>query len=91
MSEDPTRRRVLVVDDEPSIVDSVSTALRYEGFEVSEARTGRAALIAAQEQPPDLIVLDIMLPDVDGLEVTRPAGRRRQGSRAVPHRPGLGA
>jgi two-component system OmpR family response regulator len=63
--------QVLVVDDEPSIVDAVSTALRYEGFDVREAVTGRAALAAAQENPPDLVVLDVMLPDLDGLEVTR--------------------
>jgi two-component system OmpR family response regulator len=66
-----TKQRVLVVDDEPSIVDAVATALRYEGFEVREATTGRAALAAAQEDPPDLVVLDVMLPDLDGLEVTR--------------------
>jgi two-component system OmpR family response regulator len=65
------RAQVLVVDDEPSIVDAVGTALRYEGFEVREAMTGRSALATAQEAPPDLIVLDIMLPDLDGLEVTR--------------------
>jgi two-component system OmpR family response regulator len=64
-------QRVLVVDDEPSIVDAVATALRYEGFDVQEAVTGRAALAAAQQDAPDLIVLDIMLPDLDGLEVTR--------------------
>jgi two-component system OmpR family response regulator len=64
-------RQVLVVDDEPSIVDAVATALRYEGFDVRVAGTGRSALTAAQEAPPDLIVLDIMLPDLDGLEVTR--------------------
>jgi two-component system OmpR family response regulator len=61
----------LVVDDEPSIVDSVATSLRYEGFDVDEATTGRAGLAMAQERTPDLIVLDIMLPDLDGLEVTR--------------------
>jgi two-component system OmpR family response regulator len=69
---DPTRsQRILVVDDEPSIVDAVATSLRYEGFEVTEAATGRLALAAAQEDPPDLIVLDVMLPDLDGIEVTR--------------------
>jgi two-component system OmpR family response regulator len=62
---------VLVVDDEPSIVDAVATALRYEGFEVEEATTARAGLAAAQERRPDLIILDVMLPDLDGLEVTR--------------------
>lgn len=65
------KMRVLVVDDEPSIVDAVATSLRYEGFEVDEASTGRAALSSAQERAPDLIVLDVMLPDLDGLEVTR--------------------
>jgi two-component system OmpR family response regulator len=63
--------RILVVDDEPSIVDSVATVLRYEGFEVEVAHTGRDALAKAQARPFDLIVLDVMLPDLDGLEVTR--------------------
>ncbi len=62
--------RVLVVDDEPSLVDAVSTALRYEGFEVTEATTGRAGLTAAQDGQHDLIVLDVMLPDLDGFAVT---------------------
>lgn len=66
-----TLGRVLVVDDEPSIVDAVATALRYEGYETTEAVTGRTAVIAAQEQRPDLIVLDVMLPDFDGFEVCR--------------------
>ena len=65
------KQQVLVVDDEASIVDAVATALRYEGFDVREAVTGRAALASAQEDPPDLVVLDVMLPDLDGLEVTR--------------------
>ena len=71
MAQALPRTQVLVVDDEPSIVDAVATTLRYEGFEVREARNGRAALAAAQEDPPDLIVLDVMLPDLDGIEVTR--------------------
>jgi two-component system OmpR family response regulator len=71
MADDAQPRRILVVDDEPSIVDSVSTSLRYEGFDVDEATTGRTALAMAQDHPPDLIVLDVMLPDLDGLEVTR--------------------
>jgi two-component system, OmpR family, response regulator len=75
------RQQVLVVDDEPSIVDAVSTAFRYEGFEVREASTGRAALAAAQEAAPDLMILDVMLPDLDGLEVTR---RLRQDGIRVP-------
>jgi two-component system OmpR family response regulator len=72
---------VLVVDDEPSIVDAVSTALRYEGFAVSEAGDGRAALAMVQDGPPDLVVLDVMLPDLDGFEVMR---RIRQDGIRVP-------
>jgi len=64
-------RRVLVVDDEHSIVDAVATALRYEGFVVHTAGNGRAALALAQEHDLDLIVLDVMMPDLDGLEVAR--------------------
>ena len=71
MNSNSQSRRILVVDDEPSIVDAVATSLRYEGFDVAEATTGRGALDSVQERPPDLIVLDIMLPDFDGLEVTR--------------------
>jgi two-component system, OmpR family, response regulator len=63
--------RILVVDDEPSIVDSVATVLRYEGFDVDVAHSGRSALRMAQEGSFDMIVLDVMLPDLDGLEVTR--------------------
>jgi len=67
--DQPTR--ILVVDDEPSITDAVGTALRYEGFDVRAEGTGRGALAAAADFRPELIVLDIMLPDLDGLEVTR--------------------
>jgi two-component system OmpR family response regulator len=66
-----TAAKILVVDDESSIVDAVATALRYEGFEVHEAGNGRSALAAAVEFEPDLIVLDWMLPDLDGIEVGR--------------------
>jgi len=64
-------QRILVVDDEPSIVDAVATALRYEGFEVEEATGGREALKAVAEREPDLVVLDWMLPDLEGIEVGR--------------------
>jgi two-component system OmpR family response regulator len=64
-------KRVLVVDDEPSIVDAVGTALRYEGFRVEEAATGRSALVAAASFDPDIVVLDWMLPDLEGIEVGR--------------------
>jgi len=71
--------KILVVDDETSIVDAVATALRYEGFEVEEAATGREALSAVARFDPDLIVLDWMLPDIDGIEVGRRL--REQGQR----------
>src|SRR4029453_4009854 len=58
----------MVVDDEPSIVDAVATALRYEGYEVDEAATGRDALEAVVRQEPGLVVLDWMLPDTEGGE-----------------------
>ena len=70
-SPDTPSARILVVDDEPSIVDAVSTALRYEGFEVSHAETGRRALSEAAAFEPDLLVLDWMLPDLTGVEVGR--------------------
>jgi len=63
--------KILVVDDEPSIVDAVGTALRYEGFDVQDATTGRDALASVTRAEPDLIVLDWMLPDLDGIEVAR--------------------
>jgi two-component system OmpR family response regulator len=69
--EAPAQPRVLVVDDEPNITDLLSMALRYEGFEVRIAHTGRQALKAVSDFRPALIVLDVMLPDVDGFEVTR--------------------
>ena len=81
MAQELPRQRVLVVDDEPSIVDAVATALRYEGFDVEEATNGRSALTSAQDRPPDLMVLDVMLPDLDGIEVTR---RLRSGGVKVP-------
>jgi two-component system, OmpR family, response regulator len=73
--------RVLVVDDERSITDVVATALRYQGFEVKEAASGRAALAAAASFRPDFIVLDVMLPDLDGFEVAR---RLRAGGVRTP-------
>jgi two-component system OmpR family response regulator len=63
-------QRILVVDDEPRITDLVAMALRYEGFEVETAATGRAALKIVEEFRPALIVLDVMLPDMDGFAVT---------------------
>lgn len=63
--------RILVVDDEPGITESVAMMLRYADFEVDVAESGGSALELADEQEFDLIVLDVLLPDVDGIEVTR--------------------
>ena len=63
--------RVLVVDDEVNIAELLSMALRYEGWDVSMAHTGRQAVSTAAEVKPDAVVLDMMLPDFDGLEVLR--------------------
>jgi two-component system, OmpR family, response regulator len=62
---------VLVVDDEPNITDLVATALRYEGFEVAAAGNGREALKLVESFRPHLVVLDVMLPDLDGFEVQK--------------------
>ena len=67
----PAEARILVVDDEPAITELVGMALRYEGFAVAAAGTGREALSRAEEFRPDLVVLDIMLPDLTGIEVCR--------------------
>ncbi|MGH3321116.1 MAG: response regulator transcription factor [Streptosporangiaceae bacterium] len=75
------RTRLLVVDDEPTIVELLAVSLRYAGFEVASATTGRAALETAQREAPDLMVLDIMLPDMDGFDVVR---RLRSDGRPLP-------
>src|SRR5213592_31203 len=63
--------RVLVVDDEPNITELVAMALRYEGFNVKTAATGRGALSAVTQFAPSLVILDVMLPDIDGIEVLK--------------------
>jgi two-component system OmpR family response regulator len=73
--------RVLVVDDEENITDLVSTALRYEGFEVEVRANGRNALEAVGAFRPQLIILDVMLPDLDGFEMAR---RLQAEGRRVP-------
>ena len=64
-------RRVLVVDDEPHIRTVLRGYLQADGYEVSEAADGEAALAAMREKPPDLVLLDVMMPGIDGLEVLR--------------------
>jgi two-component system OmpR family response regulator len=63
--------RVLVVDDEPSITDTIATALSYEGFQVATAADGRTALELLDDFRPDLMILDVTLPDVDGISIAR--------------------
>jgi two-component system, OmpR family, phosphate regulon response regulator PhoB len=75
--------RVLIVDDDHDIQRLVTYNLTQAGFHVATATTGVAALNAVEQQPPDLIVLDIMLPDLDGLEVCRRL-RQQEHSRKIP-------
>jgi two-component system, OmpR family, response regulator len=63
--------RLLLVDDEDNLRSMLEAALRYEGFDVHAASSGRDALAVIDEQPPDMIVLDVMMPDLDGFEVCR--------------------
>jgi len=69
--------RVLVVDDEPNIVDIVSMALRYNDYNVVTANSGREALEAVSASKPDMIVLDVMMPELDGFEVAKRLGELR--------------
>jgi DNA-binding response OmpR family regulator len=64
-------RRVLVVDDEPHIRTVLRGYLRADGYEVTEAADGEAAMVEMRDNPPDLVLLDVMLPGIDGLEVLR--------------------
>jgi two-component system, OmpR family, response regulator len=73
--------RLLVVDDEPNIRELLSTSLRFAGFEVHTAANGQEALAAAERTRPDLLVLDVMMPDLDGFAVTR---RLRDRGRDTP-------
>lgn len=78
MAENAGPTRVLVVDDEASITDLVATVLRYEGFEVSTASGGHEALKAIDTHRPHLLVLDVMLPDLDGFEVQQRLAARAE-------------
>jgi Response regulators consisting of a CheY-like receiver domain and a winged-helix DNA-binding domain len=73
--------RLVVVDDEPSIRDLLTASLRFAGFEVHAAGSGNEALHLVRTVEPDLVVLDVMLPDMDGFTVTR---RLREQGRHVP-------
>ena len=65
------KHRILVVDDEASITELIATSLRFVGYEVATAFDGRSALVAAQEFKPHALILDVMMPDMDGFEVCR--------------------
>jgi two-component system OmpR family response regulator len=69
MSSSGTKRRILVVDDEENVAHLVSSALRFDGFETVTADNGHSALAAVAEHDPDLVVLDVMMPGLDGLSV----------------------
>ncbi|RCV47992.1 response regulator transcription factor [Marinitenerispora sediminis] len=81
MTETATPPHVLVIDDEPNIRDLVQAALRFHGFGVSTARSGSEGLAAARSHRPDLIVLDVLLPDISGFDVCR---QLREGGDNVP-------
>jgi two-component system OmpR family response regulator len=81
MAEDDQIPRVLVIDDEPNIRELVQVALKFHGCSVTLGATGKDALTLAASEKPDLIVLDILLPDIDGFEVCR---RLRAGGDEVP-------
>src|SRR6201989_429935 len=71
------KHRVLVVDDEPNIVDVVAMALRFQGFGVETAGTGEEALSRVASFRPHLMVLDVMLPDMEGFDVAQRLGAQR--------------
>jgi two-component system OmpR family response regulator len=74
------RARILVVDDEPSITDFIALGLRHEGFEVRTAADGRQGLRAVDDFKPDLVIVDVMMPRLDGFELTQAiAGEARRG------------
>src|SRR5579871_6755545 len=80
MANSSRQPHVLVVDDEEHITELLAMGLGFNGFDVERAASGRAALAAVEKRRPDLIVLDVMLPDLDGFEVAR---RLRQSEGAA--------
>jgi two-component system OmpR family response regulator len=77
MPESPSGHRVLVVDDEPNLVEVLTMALRFQGFTVESAGNGREALSAVASFKPHLMVLDVMLPDMEGFDVAARLGAQR--------------
>ncbi|MCA0438419.1 MAG: response regulator transcription factor [Austwickia sp.] len=81
MNSPAPEARLLVVEDEPNIRELLATSLRFAGFEVFTAGDGATAVAIAEKEQPDLLVLDVMLPDMDGFTVTR---RLRENGRHMP-------
>jgi two-component system, OmpR family, response regulator len=81
MAAPTAEARLLVVEDDPNILELLSASLRFAGFDVSTATSGSAAVSAAKDRRPDLVVLDIMLPDLDGFEVIK---MMREGGTRTP-------
>jgi two-component system, OmpR family, response regulator len=84
MSDPAGQPRVLVVDDEEHITELLAMGLGYNGFDVERVSSGRSALDAVERRRPDLIVLDVMLPDLDGFEVARRVRSNEGASFRVP-------
>jgi len=84
MSDPVHQPRVLVVDDEEHITELVAMGLGYNGFDVERVGSGRTALDAIERHKPDLIVLDVMLPDLDGFEVARRLREREGAGTRIP-------
>ena len=79
MPDSSAAHRVLVVDDEPNLLEVVTMALRFQGFTVETAATGREALATVTQFKPHLMVLDVMLPDMEGFQVAERLGAQRAG------------
>ena len=77
------KTRVLIVDDEPNIRDLLATSLRFAGYEIQTAANGAQAVSAVTESEPDIILLDVMLPDVSGFDILQ----RVRGHAALKHIP----
>src|SRR5205085_11547115 len=81
--EDTVARKILLVDDEPVLVETIAYNLEQAGYQVTTAADGASALEAARRETPDLVILDIMLPEMDGLEVCRQL-RRENNTTTTP-------
>jgi two-component system, OmpR family, alkaline phosphatase synthesis response regulator PhoP len=83
LKENPMPKKILVIDDEPMVIRMVESALTARGFTVVSAPNGYEGLIAARNQKPDLILLDVVMPDLDGHEVARRL-RKDERTKSIP-------